>query len=51
MATTMPFELSVKLQGIKLAKFKWTFGVTSINYALHSAPGLITMNTISCYLF
>lgn len=49
--TTMLFKLSVKLQGIKLAKFRWTFEVTSISYALHSASGLITMNTVSCHLF
>lgn len=51
MATTMLFKLSVKLQGMKLAKLKWTFEVTSINYALHRAPELITTNTIPCYLF
>lgn len=49
--TTMLFKLSVKLQRIKLAKFKWSFEVTSVSYALHSASGLITMNTITCHLF
>lgn len=46
MVTTMVFILLVKLQGIKLENFKLTTEVISVNYALHIAPRLITMNTI-----